>query len=71
MPSVRVAVGVGGAFDFIAERVARAPKILRKLRIEWLWRLVMEPKRIKRIWNAVFVFPYVLLVNKIRITFSS
>src|SRR3989339_196279 len=71
MPSVRVAVGVGGAFDFIAARVARAPKILRKLRIEWLWRLVMEPKRIKRIWNAVFVFPYVLLVNKIRITFSS
>lgn len=69
MPSVKVAVGVGGAFDFISERVSRAPKVLRKLRVEWLWRLVMEPKRIKRIWNAVFVFPYVLLINKIRINF--
>ena len=67
MPSVKVAIGVGGAFDFISEKVSRAPKVLRKFRVEWLWRLLMEPKRIKRIWNAVFVFPYVLLIRKIRI----
>lgn len=61
LTTVRVAMGVGGTFDFIAGRIRRAPKLLRVLGLEWLWRLVLQPKRIGRIWNAVIVFPLLVL----------
>lgn len=44
-------VGVGGSFDVLSGTKKRAPKIFQKLNIEWLFRLVCEPKRIKRFWN--------------------
>ena len=56
LDSVKVAIGVGGAFDFAAGMVKRAPKWVQKIGLEWLWRLIREPKRIKRIWNATYVF---------------
>src|SRR5687768_10686558 len=40
---VRIAVGVGGAFDFLAGRVPRAPRPVQRLGLEWLFRLVREP----------------------------
>jgi N-acetylglucosaminyldiphosphoundecaprenol N-acetyl-beta-D-mannosaminyltransferase len=43
-----VAIGVGGAFDFIAGRVRRAPAPLRRAHLEWAWRLVREPWRARR-----------------------
>lgn len=58
MPSVKIAMGVGGAFDFISGKVGRAPKLIRKLGLEWLWRLILQPWRIKRIWKATFKFLY-------------
>lgn len=39
-------MGVGGLFDFVAERVSRAPLWIRQSGLEWLWRLMMEPKRL-------------------------
>lgn len=39
-------VGVGALFDFLAERAVRAPVWVRKLRLEWLFRLLQEPKRL-------------------------
>jgi N-acetylglucosaminyldiphosphoundecaprenol N-acetyl-beta-D-mannosaminyltransferase len=45
---IKVAMGVGGAFDYIAERVPRAPIWVRKLGFEWLFRLMIQPWRIKR-----------------------
>lgn len=45
---VKVAMGVGGAFDYISGKVFRAPKILRDLGLEWLFRLIVQPWRIKR-----------------------
>lgn len=45
---VNVAMGVGGAFDFISGKTPRAPKPLRKLGFEWLFRLIIQPWRIKR-----------------------
>lgn len=45
---VPVAVGVGGAFDFLAGRRRRAPMIVRSVHLEWLWRLGMEPWRARR-----------------------
>lgn len=44
----RVAMGVGGSFDYITGKVSRAPKFLRTLGLEWAYRLVRQPWRIKR-----------------------
>ncbi len=61
LPSVRIAMGVGGAFDFLAGVQVRAPSLLRRLGLEWLWRVLREPQRIGRIWRAVVVFPFLVL----------
>ena len=45
-------VGVGGSFDVISGYKKRAPKLFQKLNLEWLYRLVKEPKRIKRFYNS-------------------
>lgn len=45
---VRVMVGVGGAFDFLSGRVWRAPKWVQNVGLEWLFRLVIQPWRLKR-----------------------
>ena len=44
-------VGVGGSFDVISGHKKRAPKIFVKLNLEWLYRIICEPKRIKRFYN--------------------
>lgn len=46
--SVRVAMGVGGAFDYLSGNVFRAPKWIRQMGLEWLFRLIIQPRRIKR-----------------------
>lgn len=45
---VGVAVGVGGAFDYLTARVPRAPAWMRRAGLEWLHRLVRQPWRIRR-----------------------
>lgn len=45
---VDVATGQGGTFDYEAGRIKRAPVFIQKIGIEWLWRLMKEPKRIIR-----------------------
>lgn len=45
---VKAAMGVGGAFDFISGNVRRAPKFMRSMGLEWLFRLVLQPWRLKR-----------------------
>jgi exopolysaccharide biosynthesis WecB/TagA/CpsF family protein len=44
----RLLIGVGALFDFLAGNVVRAPLIVRKARLEWLWRLGLEPGRLWR-----------------------
>ncbi len=61
MPNVRLGMGVGGTFDFLAGYAIRAPLWMRNLGLEWLWRLIKEPKRWHRIWTAVIVFPYLVI----------
>ena len=41
-----VMLGVGAAFDFIAGNKKHAPQIMQKLGLEWLFRLLSEPKRL-------------------------
>ena len=38
----------GGTFDYEAGKIKRAPKLIQKMGIEWLWRLILQPTRIKR-----------------------
>lgn len=64
LPNVKIAMGVGGAFDFIAGAKKRAPKFMRQIGLEWLFRLIQEPKRIKRIYNAVIKFPFTFLTKR-------
>jgi len=50
-------IGVGAALDFLAGNVKRAPKPIRKVKMEWVWRLAMEPKRMfKRYMFGNFTF---------------
>lgn len=55
----RVAIGVGGAFDYISGSVPRAPLFLRSLGLEWLFRLIIQPWRWKR---QLALLEFVLLV---------
>lgn len=48
LPAVSVCQGVGGTFDVLAGRVRRAPVAWRKAYLEWLYRLLREPARIRR-----------------------
>jgi N-acetylglucosaminyldiphosphoundecaprenol N-acetyl-beta-D-mannosaminyltransferase len=43
-----VVIGVGSALDFVAGTRSRAPKLFQKLGFEWLWRMLLEPKRLWR-----------------------
>ena len=55
----KVAIGVGGLFDFYSGRIPRAPIWMRELGIEWLYRFWREPRRMARryfIGNIVFLF---------------
>ena len=54
-----VAMGVGALFDFVAGNVRRAPPIARRLRVEWIYRLALEPRRLARrylIGNGAFLW---------------
>ncbi len=60
-----LAIGVGGAFNVLAGVVPDAPKIFRMLSLEWLFRLIMEPKRLfKRYFTTNLKFIYYVLSNK-------
>ncbi len=61
-----VAVGVGGAFDVISGKLARAPQVFQKCGLEWLYRLFQEPWRFKRDLQ-LFTFACLVLLTKIGI----
>src|SRR5688500_6890609 len=46
-------MGVGGSFDVLSGTVKRAPLALQKMRLEWLWRLMQNPKK----WKKVAALP--------------
>ena len=48
LETVKIAIGNGGTMDILSGRSKRAPEIYQKLGLEWLYRLVKEPSRIKR-----------------------
>lgn len=60
----KIAVGVGGTFDYIAGIVPRAPRWLRNLGLEWLYRLFTQPHRFGRIFRAVIIFPALVIYKR-------
>lgn len=54
--NLKLAIGVGGTFDFWTKRQSRAPRFMRKIGLEWLWRLITRPKRFWKIWRSTVVF---------------
>lgn len=66
LAAVPVIVAVGAAFDFIAGSKRRAPVVLRKLGLEWLYRLLQEPRRLgKRYVVGNLLFLYDVLVSAV------
>lgn len=61
---VKLAMGVGGTFDYIANIVPYAPSWMRKIGLEWLYRLFTQPKRWKRIFTATIIFPLVVIKSR-------
>ncbi|MDD3426621.1 MAG: WecB/TagA/CpsF family glycosyltransferase, partial [Aminobacterium sp.] len=61
-----VAIGVGGSFDVISGKLTRAPLLIQKAGLEWLYRLVQEPWRWKRDLE-LFTFAVRVLLTKIGI----
>ncbi len=70
MPNVRIAMGVGGSFDYISGTVKRAPCWMRKIGLEWMYRLCKEPRRFKRILNATVLFSWLIIKSKFPISKS-
>ncbi len=64
LTQVKVCQGIGGTLDTIAGTVKRAPAIWQKLSIEWLYRLLREPKRVRR-QKVLPVFVCKVLIEKI------
>ena len=63
----QVIMGVGGLFDFYSGQMKRAPKWMREVGMEWLFRLIKEPKRMwKRyiIGNPLFIYRVYKWKNK-------
>ncbi|BCX15056.1 MAG: acetyl-mannosamine transferase [Patescibacteria group bacterium] len=57
---------VGGTFDYVSGRLKYPPRFLEKAGLEWLWRLLVQPKRLGRIFRAVFVFPVKVSIYKFK-----
>jgi N-acetylglucosaminyldiphosphoundecaprenol N-acetyl-beta-D-mannosaminyltransferase len=48
LPTVRLAMGVGGVFDYVTGRAPLAPPLVRRVGLEWLYRLYRQPWRWRR-----------------------
>jgi len=60
LPNIKVAMGVGGTFDYLSGHTKRAPKFIRVMGWEWLFRLIIQPRRFGRIFNATIKFVWLL-----------
>jgi N-acetylglucosaminyldiphosphoundecaprenol N-acetyl-beta-D-mannosaminyltransferase len=61
--NVPISVGIGAAFDFLSDRIKRAPKVMQKLKFEWFYRFLQEPLRL---WDRYFIggFRFIRIILK-------
>lgn len=62
--NVRLAIGVGGTFDELIGLVPQAPAWMHRVGLKWLWRLIQQPWRYKRIFTALVKFPIAVLLRR-------
>lgn len=55
---VKIAVGVGGAIDYLTGMQTPPPTFIKKIGLEWFWRFILQPKRFQRTCNALVIFPF-------------
>ena len=67
LPSVRVAVGIGGSLDYLAGAAKAPPAIVHAVGLEWLWRLAREPQRWRR-QRVLPLFAVLVLLARMRRT---
>jgi len=60
-----VAIGVGGSFDVLAGRVRRAPRWMQQAGLEWLYRLLRQPSRLRRV-SVIPIFLLMVLWQRLR-----
>jgi N-acetylglucosaminyldiphosphoundecaprenol N-acetyl-beta-D-mannosaminyltransferase len=65
-----ILMSVGGSFDIISGRLRRAPTLMRSLGLEWLWRLLLEPWRLRR-QLALVEFVWLVIREKLKSTLKS
>ncbi len=66
LPNVSLLMGVGGSFDVLSGNIKRAPLFIQKIHLEWLYRLLKQPKRIIRQLSLI-TFVIKVLKNKEKI----
>jgi len=66
VPSIKIGIGIGGVLDVLGKTLLPAPAWMRRSGLEWLWRFTQEPKRFHRIWNAVVVFPALVIWHTLK-----
>lgn len=65
-PTVRLAMAVGGSFELLTGKIKKPPVWMHKLGLEWVWRVIVNPKRFKRPLVAVPTFMYKVIVKRIK-----
>lgn len=65
LSNINIFLAIGATIDFEARNIKRAPKIFQKLAIEWLYRLIKEPRRL---WRRYIVedLPFFYLIAKLK-----
>jgi len=66
--NIPVKIAVGSGIDFLSENLKRAPFWMQKIGLEWLFRLIQEPKRLwKRYIIGIPIFIFYVLIQKIKL----
>lgn len=63
LKNCKVVMAVGASIDHLTGRQVRAPLFFQRLGLEWLWRLLCQPRRWRRILTATIVFPFLLVTQ--------
>ena len=63
LKNIKIIMPVGGSFDVISGNLKRAPLIFRKLKLEWLYRMLKEPKRFVQVFKLIYFILLVLFRN--------
>lgn len=63
---VGLALGLGGVLDFFSGRVRRAPYLVRRLGVDWLWRAAVQPRRIRRQADTIPRFLWLAVGESLR-----